>query len=176
MDLSVREMIESDIESIVDYFLNASNDFLDAMGADKNKLPKRRDWITKLKLEYQKHYKDKEFYYIIWLIDGIPFGHSNINNIEFGKSATMHLHLWKGDKRKKGLGFEFINLTIPYYFKNYQLEKIICEPYAENIAPNKVIERAGFELKRTYKTTPGWINYYQIVNRYEMTRAQFEIL
>ena len=172
--LSVREMLEIDIERIVDYFVDADAEFLKGMGADKSKMPERKQWIEKLQAQNQKPYGQKDFFYVIWLIDNQPTGHSNINTIDFGKSAVMHLHLWNGDKRKKGLGLEFLKMSIPYYFRHFELDYLVCEPYAENIAPNKVLKRIGFEFKRTYETTPGWINFHQRVNRYELTRAQFE--
>ena len=170
MKLSTRELIESDIERIVDYFLNADIDFLKHMGADKLKLPERKPWINLIQAEYGKTYKEKEFYYIIWQIDGQPVGHSNINNIEFGKTAAMHLHLWENDSRRKGLAAEFLKSSIQDYFENFKLQKIICEIRIENTAPLKVLEKNGFELMRTYDTTPGWINYHQTVNRYELVK------
>lgn len=172
MEMTVREMQLTDIEKIVDYFVNADKEFLKGMGADKSKLPKREEWIEKLKLEFKKPYAEKEFYYIIWLIDNLPIGHSNINKITFGKDATMHLHIWKNDKRKNGLGLDFLRLTIPYYFKNFNLKKLICEPYSKNIAPNRVLDKLGFVLVQTYDTTPGWINFHQTVNRYELKEEQ----
>ncbi|GAA4277335.1 GNAT family N-acetyltransferase [Aquimarina mytili] len=176
MNVSVREMKKDDIESIIDYFVNADSEFLKSMGADKSKLPDRVEWIKKLNQEFKKPYTDKEFYYIIWLLDDTPIGHSNINNIEFGNTATMHLHVWKNAKRKKGLGLELLKKTIPFYFKNFKLEKLICEPYSENIAPNKTLIRAGFEFIKKYETVPGWINFLQYVNSYELTKDQFERL
>tara|TARA_B110000093_G_C12781413_1_gene330681 strand:+ start:81 stop:638 length:558 start_codon:yes stop_codon:yes gene_type:complete len=176
MKLTVREIQAKEIEKIVDYFVNADTEFLKGMGADKSKLPKKKEWIEKLESEFKKSYAEKEFYYIIWLFDNQAIGHSNINNIEFGKSATMHLHLWNNDKRKSGLGLDFLRLTIPYYFRNFGLEKLICEPSSENIAPNKVLKNLGFELVRTYDTTPGWINFHQTVNRYELKKEQLETL
>ncbi|MBC2845427.1 GNAT family N-acetyltransferase [Winogradskyella flava] len=176
MKLNVREIQENDIEKIVNYFVNADAEFLKGMGADKSKLPKRENWIKKLESELKKPYKTKEFYYIIWLLDNQEIGHSNINNIEFGKSATMHLHLWNNAKRRSGLGLDFLRLTIPYYFKNFGLEKLICEPNAKNIAPNKVLKKLEFELIRNYDTTPGWINFHQTVNRYELKKEQLKTL
>ena len=172
MQLSVRELELNDIEKIVDYFVKSDADFLKGMGADKNKLPIRQEWISKLKSEFMKPNEEKEFYYIIWMINDEPIGHSNINKIDFGNIATMHLHLWKNIKRKKGLGLDFLKLTIPYYFKNFELKKLVCEPYSKNIAPNKVLKKFGFEFIRAYETTPGWINFYQTVNRYELKRKQ----
>ena len=106
------------------------------------------------------------------MFDNQAIGHSNINNIEFGKSATMHLHLWNNDTRKSGLGLNFLRLTIPYYFRNFELERLICEPFSKNIAPNKVLKNLDFELVRTYDTTPGSINFRQTVNRYEFKKKQ----
>lgn len=174
MKLSVREMRPNDAERIVDYFVNADAEFLKGMGADKSKLPNREEWIEKLESEFKKTYKDKEFYYIIWSIDDQPIGHSNINSIEFGDIATMHLHLWKNNKRRNGLGLALLRLTISYYFKNFKLKKLICEPSSENIAPNRVLKKLQFELIRTYETTPGWINFHQTVNRYELKKEQFK--
>ena len=175
MKLAVRELILSDIEKVVDYFINSNAGFLKGMGADKSKLPEKKEWTEKLKLEFKKPYAQKEFYYIIWLIDKQPVGHSNVNNIEFGKSAMMHLHIWNNDKRKRGLGVELLKLSIPYFFKNLGLQKLICEPYYENVAPNKTLQKLDFKLISTYETIPGWINFKQIVNRYELTKTQFEI-
>ena len=176
MKLTVREIQLNDIEKIVDYFVLADTEFLLGMGADKSKLPKREDWIKNLESEFQKPDTAKEFYYIIWLLDDLEVGHSNINTIEFGKSATMHLHLWNNDKRKSGLGLDFLRLTIPYYFKNFKLKKLICEPYSKNVAPNRVLVKLGFELVRTYETKPGLINFHQIVNRYELKKEQLKTL
>lgn len=176
MKLTVREIQANDIEKIVNYFINADSEFLKGMGANKSKLPKKGDWIKKLESELIKPYKNKEYYYIIWLLDNEEVGHSNINNIEFGESATMHLHLWNTDKRKSGLGVDFLKLTIPYYFRKFELKKLICEPYSKNIAPNKVLKKLNFELVKTYETTPGWINFKQIVNRYEFKKVQLRTL
>ena len=170
MKLSVRELKRDEIGIIVDYFVNAEDSFLKGMGADKSKLPTRTEWIEKLEFDFTKSYHEKDFYYIIWLQNGQAVGHSNINHIEFGNTATMHLHLWENSTRKKGLGLDFLKMTVPYYFKNLELQKLICEPYSKNIAPNKVLKKLGFEFVRTYETTPGQINFLQMVNRYELKK------
>ena len=159
-------MREDDIDKIVDYFINSDAEYLKGMGADKNKMPEREGWIMKLISSLEKPYHEKEFYYIIWLIDNEPIGHSNINHIEFGKSAKMHLHLWNQQSRKKGIGQLFLKQTVPYYFNNFKLDELICEPYSKNIGPNKVLKKVGFEFVKSYKTTPEWINFHQTVNHY----------
>lgn len=172
MKIEVREFIDTDIEKIVDYFLNSDTNFLRGMGAEKSKLPNRHSWVKNLKLELTKPYSKKNNYYIIWLINNHSVGHSNINHIKFGETATMHLHLWKNEIQKSGLGLNFLKKTIPIYFEKLKLQKLICEPYAENIAPNKTLNKIGFNFIKTYKTIPGSINFIQKVNRYELTKEQ----
>ncbi len=168
--MSVREMEPKDIERVVSYFVDADADFLLGMGADKSKLPTREKWVKSLRLELSKPYSEKSYYYIIWCLDGQPVGHSNVNLIEYGRNATMHLHLWQNRIRKKGLGFNFLRMTIPLFFEKLKLQKLICEPFAENIAPNRALKKMGFDFIKTYETKPGPINLLQFVNRYELRR------
>ncbi|NNE25455.1 MAG: GNAT family N-acetyltransferase [Saprospiraceae bacterium] len=171
--LSVREMKLEDASRIVDYFVDADRDFLIGMGADPDKLPSKESWLALLENELNKPLKEKEFYYIIWQINGQAVGHCNINKIEFGDKATMHLHLWDKESRKSGNGYEFMKMTLPYFFTNFQLKTVVCEPYAENPAPNRMLHKLGFEYKGPITKTPGWINFHQTVNHYELSHKNF---
>ncbi|MEM9982688.1 MAG: GNAT family protein, partial [Bacteroidota bacterium] len=172
MKIEVRELKASDIENIVNYFIQADAHFLKKMGVEKSKLLKREIWTEHLRSELTKPYNEKDYYYIIWLIDNQPIGHSNVNHIVFGKSATMHLYLWKSDMRKSRLGLRFLKLTIPFHFEKLALKKVICEPYSENIAPNRTLKKRGFGLIHTYTTISVPIDFRQTVNRYELTKEQ----
>lgn len=174
MKLSVREWQEDDIERIVGYFTNASPEFLLGMGVDINKVPNKEVWFEKLQEDFKKDNREKDRYYIIWQVDGKSVGHSNINKIIFGKESYMHLHIWEEEMRYKGMGIRFLKKTIPYYFNNFQLQELFCEPYALNPAVNKTLIKVGFEFIKQYETTPGWINLYQKVNRYLMTKERFD--
>ena len=170
MSVTIREMRKDEIHLMVSYFADSSAEFLRGMGADKSKITDKEEWINGLKLDFDKPVEKKEFYYLTWLFDDEPIGHSSINNIEFGKQATMHLHLWDSEKRMKGLGVDLIKQSIPVYFKKFDLEKLVCEPYSLNPAPNKVLKKLGFSFIKKYETIPGKICFRQFVNRYEITR------
>lgn len=173
MTYIVREMTTKDVASVVDYFVNADADYLYGMGAEKTRLPDRNEWIEKIKLELDKPYVQKEIYYLIWEVDGRPIGHTNINQIEFGIQANMHLHIWNKADRQGGVGSEMIRMSVPKYFEHFQLKVLLCEPYAQNPAPVKTLEQAGFEFIKTYKTTPGVICFPQMVKRYILTKERF---
>jgi RimJ/RimL family protein N-acetyltransferase len=88
----------------------------------------------------------------------------------------MHLHMWGHNNRRKGAGLEFIKMSLPHYFQKFRLKILYCEPYALNPAPNKTLEKTGFEFIKTYDTTPGWINFHQPTNRWCMDHNRYTSL
>ena len=171
--LTVRHLQISDHELIIDYFLNSDQDFLKRMGVDTLKLPSKQEWLDLLNSNFALTDDKKKFFYMIWVLDDQPVGHSNINKIIYSNEAYMHLHLWQKQTRQKGLGVEFLRLTIPYYFEIFHLENLFCEPSAYNPAPNKSLEKAGFDFIKSYDTVPGWINFYQTVNLWCLSKKKF---
>ena len=174
--LSVREIKESDIDLIADYWLNADPSFLVSMGVDMDKIPTREQLTQMLLTQLNTPIEEKRAYCIIWELDGKQVGHSNTNPTEFGEEAFMHLHLWNGVGRKKGLGATFVKMTVPYFFNNLKLKRLFSEPYALNPAPNKTLPKAGFEFVKEYITTPGSLNFEQPVKRWELSYEKFKTL
>jgi RimJ/RimL family protein N-acetyltransferase len=171
--IAVREMKLKDAESIVRYFHDGTPEFHKLLGVDPSKLPSVEDWIKLIHSEHALPLEQKQFFYVIWLYDGKPIGHSNINKIVYGQEAYMHLHVWTADKRHQGIGSSLVRLSLPYYFTNFKLNELFCEPHAVNPAPNKTLERTGFELVKEYDTVPGWINFHQPVKRWRMSKNGF---
>lgn len=174
--LAAREITANDIPYITRYWLESDKDFLVGMGVDLAKLPGKEDLEKMLAQQLSQSYPEKKAYSTIWLIDGQPVGHCNVNKIIFGEEASMHLHLWNTLTRQKGAGAQLVKLSLPYFFNNLQLKKLYCEPYALNAAPNKTLPKAGFTFIKEYITTPGTLNFEQPVNRWELTLANFQQL
>ncbi len=172
--LSAREIKMEDIPALIRYWIDADPAFLTGMGVDLAKMPKKEAFEEMLAEQLELLYEEKKSYCIIWLVDDEPVGHSNINKIIFGNEAYMHLHLWNTGERKKGIGTALVHLTLPFFFENIKLQKLYCEPYALNPAPNKTLEKAGFQFIKKYVTTPGWLNFEQEVNLWEMSYENFK--
>ena len=173
MKRRIRDFEIHDIDLIINYFLRADHLFLKGMGVDPNKLPHPEEWRQTLLEDFERSLAQKNFYYVIWEADDNPVGHSNINKIIYGKEAYMHLHLWKPEQRRTGNWTFFVQESISRYFETYHLRRLFCEPYALNPAPNKTLRKVGFELVRSYETTPGWISFEQPVNRWVLTRERW---
>ena len=157
-------------ELMLNYFYKADDTFLRGMGVDRSKLPERDKWLDALLIDHQKPDNERDRFYLVWTFRGQRVGHSSINNIVPGTEAFIHLHLWDSQLRRAGLGTEFVHRSANFYFQRFNLKKLVCEPAADNPAPNRVLEKLGFAFIRRYRTTPGVIAYEQDVNRYELGR------
>jgi len=169
MEMEIRPFqSKEEYRQLVDYFLQSTPEFLRGMGADPAKFPSRENWLTEVWNDHQKPGPEKDRFYVAWIYDGELVGHSSINKIRWGEEASIHLHLWKSQLRRNGIGAEFFRRSVNYFFEVVGLKKLYCEPYAENPAPNKVLAKLGFTLVKTYKTFPVKASFEQMVNRWEL--------
>ena len=174
--LSVREMTLTDVDAVVNYWHQHNEAFLAAMGVDVEKLPSKEQLTLMLSEHLSTPLEKRKSYCLIWELDNKPIGHCNTNPTLFGEEACMHLHIWKKEARKQGLGTAFVKLSLPWFFKNLRLKKLFCQPYVLNDAPNKTLEKAGFEFIKEYVTIPGFLNFEQRVKQWQFTREKFERL
>jgi RimJ/RimL family protein N-acetyltransferase len=157
---------QAEYEQMIDYFLNAEDSTLHAMGVERARLPKRADWIASALRDHARPSHEKERAYLAWVYDGVAIGHSSINKIRVGEEAFIHLHLWSPAHRQAGLGTTFFQLAAERFARDFALRRLYCEPYAENPAPNRILPKAGFRFVKRYRTIPGPLNYEQDVNQY----------
>lgn len=170
MNITVRPIRESDIDKIAAYWLNSSDEHLIGMGVDLDKLPESSQFTEMLLQQISLPVKERMTYALIWEADGEAIGHCNVNKIVFEEEAFVHLHIWKTSFRQKGVGLELFKQSINLFFGHLNLKRIYCEPYAHNPAPNKTLEKAGFQYLKTYTTIPGSINFEQEVNCWVITK------
>lgn len=173
MQRRIREIKPAEFDLVIHYFVDAGDDFLRGMGVEKSKLPSAESWRLMLEDDYRKPLPERQHYYVIWELDGRPVGHSNINQIFYGEEARMHLHLWQPESRRQGNGTYFVRQSVTQFFNKFELQKLYCEPYVYNPAPNHTMPKMGFELLETVHYTPGWLSFEQDVNRWIMTRERW---
>ncbi|MCH8330647.1 MAG: GNAT family N-acetyltransferase [Bacteroidetes bacterium] len=171
--LSVREIQMEDVDPIARYWTESDDAFMEGMGVDLSKLPTYDEMSGMLEMQLQQSYEDKMAYAVIWMIDGETIGHCNISPISFGKDAFIHLHLWNDEYRGKGFGTQLVKMSLPFFFDNCKLQKLLSEPYSINPAPSKTLEKVGFEFVKEYSTIPGNISFEQPVKRWELSLNKF---
>jgi len=163
---------ETLIQPLAEYWYALDKNAMLRMGVDENKIPDRKDFEEGLLYQINQKDTKKKAFALIAFVDDEAIGHCNLNPIQFGEIAKMHLHIWKSRYRKSGLGTEMVRNSIPIFFERFQLKKLVCEPFAENQAPNRVLKNLGFQLVKSYTTTPGPINFEQEVNQWVLNSTQ----
>ena len=162
----------ADYERMLDYLLEAEEPFLLAMGVDPERLPQREAWLAMLLPDLLRPDRQKQTFYLGWDCEGARIGHCNLNPLTYGERAHVHLHIWDARARRAGLGTELLRQSIRMFFQRSALQRLYCEPYAENAAPNRALAKAGFRFVKRYRTTPGLIQFEQEVNQYVIERAE----
>ena len=166
---------KSDYERVVDYFLNADEAFLRGMGVDPSKLPDREAWLNRLLPDLTRPDSQKQTFYVGWHYEGTRIGHCNLSPLRYGDQAYVHLHLWESSARRAGLGTELFRRSAQMFLQRFALQRLYCEPYADNPAPNRVLTKAGFRFVKRYRTTPGLINFEQEINQYVIDRQLADV-
>ena len=156
-------------EAMIDYYLLADDVFLRGMGVERNRLPRKDEWLREVLADHEVPDDKKDRFYLSWIFNGQPIGHSSINKIRIGEEAYFHPHLWRPHLRRAGLGTAFSKRSVQFYFERFRLKRLFSEPFAENPAPNKTLLKLGFKFIQRYRTVPGTISGEQEVNRYVLT-------
>lgn len=164
----------SEYERMIDYFVGGDEPFLRGMGVDPALLPTRAAWLEACMTDHRRPDAEKERFYLAWRHDAELVGHSSISHIEPGRVAHIHLHLWVPERRRRGLGTAFVAASMDLYFERFGLKTIASEPYADNLAPNRALERLGFSHVKRYRTVPSSIAREQDVHRWEITREAWD--
>lgn len=173
--LTVRPLDPSEIDIRINYFHNASDDFLQRLGVDRQLLPSSEEWRSSYEAEYALPIRERQELNLVWQLDNEIVGLSSCDKIVFGIEAYMHLHIIDSEKRQAGLGAEFVKESASYYFHVLELERLFCEPNAYNVAPNRTLQRAGFHYLFTHQNKPGPVNFFQSTTRWVMDKEKPQV-
>jgi RimJ/RimL family protein N-acetyltransferase len=170
MRLTIREMRLSEVSIRIDYFHDASDEYLRALGVERTLLPTREAWCAFYEEDYARPIRDRVNYSLVWQVNGQVVGFSSTDRIDFGNEAFMHLHVVEVGLRSSGLGTQFVRMSAQAYFAALELQRLFCEPNAFNIAPNRTLQRAGFRYLFTHEAQPSPINFLQSTTRWVLDR------
>ncbi len=170
MSVEVREMSLAETHLVIDYFRSSTPEYLEMLGVDPTRLPDRDTWSERFKQLYLMPLERRWGLYVVWLLDNEPVGFSSCDKIAFGKQAHMHLHVTRPDQRQCGIGTQCVRQSVEIYFSKLKLSRLLCEPNAFNVGPNRTLQKAGFRYLKTHTTVPGPLNYHQAVTRWVIER------
>jgi RimJ/RimL family protein N-acetyltransferase len=161
-----------EVDVRIDYFHDASDDYLLKLGVERALLPERDAWRAYYEKDFARPLAQRETYNLAWELDDRIVGFSSVDHIEFGEQAFMHLHIVEEPERRSGLGTEFVQLSVEEYFRVLKLRRLFCQPNAYNVAPNRTLQRIGFRYVFTEEMQPSTINFVQPITRWVLERTR----
>jgi RimJ/RimL family protein N-acetyltransferase len=168
--MRAREMQPAEVDIVIDYFHDASDEHLDRLGVDRALLPARTAWREFYAHDCARPLPERSIFWLAWESDDEIIGFSSADQISFGEQAFMHLHILRPDRRRCGLGVQFVRQSATIYFRVLELQRLFSQPNALNVAPNRTLQRAGFQYVLSEHTIPGPINCPQVVTRWVLKR------
>ena len=85
MTLTVREMMSSEVNIIIQYFQDSTPEHLETLGVDPTRLPPAQSWRERLQRECTLPIEQRSALFVIWLSDHRPVGFSTSDKIRYGE-------------------------------------------------------------------------------------------
>lgn len=169
-ELSVRPLRPEEAGLVVRYFTEASPADIERMGVDPAKLPDPARWERDLRAVLAAPPPASASAYYAWLVGGEPVGFSSLKDVAVGGSASQHLHMWSARHRGQGFGPVLFCRTALAGYARFGLRAIVCEPSARNPMPNRLLQKVGFPLLKTYEGRSSDLSAVTTLNRYDVRR------
>src|SRR5262249_12976109 len=169
IELTVRPLAATDFDGFINYWLGLSPAEIERMGVAIDHMPAATRIRADLERMLTERNKDVRTFVLAWCLNGEAVGHSSLKDIVPGDAGGIRLHMWRTDLRGKGHGARLFCLAVVDFYKRFKLRQMICEPKADNLAPNRLLQRIGFPLifirvgKSSKLSTVCKLNRYDIV-------------
>jgi ribosomal-protein-alanine N-acetyltransferase len=168
--LRVRDVSPADIPLLNTYWTNQTLSDVERLSLDPDRIPSRLLDASVIDAHIRRPFVERVHDLLIWELNASAVGMSSIRNLRYGDYGEIHLHMIVPEQRRSGYGQRFFAISLREFFRRFELRMIACEPSSRNPAPNRLLQRLGFAVARTYRTVPSDINVEHEVNRYEITR------
>ena len=170
MELTVRPLAATDFDGFINYWLGLSPAEIERMGVAIDRMPSATRMRSDLERMLTARNNDVRTFVLAWCVNGEAIGHSSVKDIVPGDSGSIHLHMWRTDLRGKGHGSHLFCLAVVDFYKRFKLRQMICEPKADNLAANRLLQRIGFPLIFTRVGKSSELGAVCKLNRYDIVR------
>jgi RimJ/RimL family protein N-acetyltransferase len=168
--LTVRPLASEDFDGFIAYFTRSSKADAERMGLAIDRVPPAARMRSDLELMIATPVDRLRSFVLAWCVDGKTIGHSSLKDIVPGDIGSIHLHMWRADLRGKGYGPRLFCLSALDFYERFNLNRIICEPKADNPMANRMLKKVGFPLVLTHVAAGSELSVVCELNRYEILR------
>ena len=168
--LTVRPLASEDFDGFIAYFTQVSKVDAERMGLAIDRVPSASRLRSDLESMIATPVDRIHSFVLAWCLDGLTVGHSSLKDIVPGEFGSIHLHMWRADLRGRGYGPRLFCLSALDFYERFNVKRIICEPKADNLMANRVLQKIGFPLILTHAAAGSELAFVCELNRYEIPR------
>lgn len=174
--VSVRDLKESDISKILDYWHRSPNNFLENMGVDLNKMPSEFEMKKILLEKFQNITKDKSFKSTVLIItyEDQAVGVHSLFPIEVGEHAVFHAHIFDENFRGKGIAQISYMKACKIFIERFSFKRILFKTPVRNIGAIKVKEKLGIRCIGEEEINFGFIKEGTKAKVFELRREDLQ--
>lgn len=177
--IALRDLLESDIPLLLDYWYGSDPAYFEAMGVDLGRMPPKDAFERTLrdKIRANSAPGRPPLNVVIVTYEGRPVGFHTVNPVIPGDHGIFHAHLIAPEMRGRGLGQHSYRLAARLFIDRFDLRKIVFKTPAQNPGPNRVKEKLGIrcggeETLRDFNILRDGL----LVRVWELTREEAEKL
>lgn len=146
--ISVRDISESDIPLILNYWFRSPAGFIEGMGVDPKKMPLESDFRKSLE---EKIYQNKMLSFsklnaLAITYDNNFIGFHTINPLVEGDYGIFHAHITDSEFRRCGIGLHTYPKACAIFLKRFNLDRILFKTPSQNTAAIRVKQKIGIRL------------------------------
>lgn len=151
MKIKLRQYRISDLERLCKIFIDDAviKNLAVPLKAKDISREDEEEWIKKNIKAYKE--KSPEEYNLAITLDGNYIGSIGIHHVNYKKKNTQ-IGYWIGkDYWGKGITSQVIKKFVNHITMRFGFKEVIATPFSNNEPSQKVLEKAGFDYKRTKK-------------------------
>lgn len=172
--VSVRDLSESDIPIVLDYWFRSPPGFIEALGADPTRLPAEAQFGDTLRQRVRANEAvvPSKLSSLAILHDGQFVGFHNLNPLTEGDSGVFHAHIARPEFRGRGIALVSYSLACRVFMQRFDLQRILFKTPAQNAGAIRVKERLGIRYIGEEIVDFGIIRPGTLAKVYELTREE----
>jgi RimJ/RimL family protein N-acetyltransferase len=136
----LRDLSESDIDFVVNYWHDSSDEHLDCFGIDRTLLGSRTDTYARIDRALRSADPDQPNIAFAITLDGKFVGYTLLNRYE-PQTNYSHWHITDARRRAAGLSTALYPHRIKTYFDTTSIERLIHQTRTRNVGVNRMLDK-----------------------------------
>ena len=168
-EVTVRDIEEADVQTLVDYWHGSDSEYLRSLGVDVTKLVSQEETRNRFLSSVPPSQSDQRRATFIVASSEQIIGYTNLHIVS-PEEVYAHIHILQKGIRSKGLAYVLFLEMLRIFFSCLPIEKLIFQTSPENKSLHRLIQRFGFTPTRAYLSNPDGMARAGEFHIYEISR------